>query len=91
MTIDVEVTIEEFYKVPRATMGKYAGVLKVEAPKAGNRCQKFCFVYTGVISIIYKDYGGRGICQLPHVLKSMLDMVVKEAVQERTKEVLCDK
>ena len=91
MTVDVEVEVEEFYKVPRATIGKYAGVLRVTVPKADNRCQKFCFVYTGVISIVYKDYGGVGICQVPHVLKSILDMAVKQAVQERTEEVLCAK
>lgn len=89
MTFDVEVTVEEFYKVSRATMGKYAGVLRVTVPQAEDRCQKFCFVYTGVISIVYKDYGGVGICQVPHVLKSILDMAVKEAVQGHTKEVFC--
>jgi hypothetical protein len=88
MTVDVEVTVEKFHKIPRATMGKYGGVLKVTVPKAGGRSQKFYFVYTGVISIVYKDYGGIGICQVPHVLKSILDMAVKNAVQERTGEVL---
>ena len=86
MTIQMEVTIEEFYKVSRATMGKYAGVIKVAVPQAGGRAQKFYFVYTGTISIIYKDYGGSGICQLPHVLKAILDMFVQEAVKEYTGE-----
>jgi len=86
--IQMKVTVEEFHKVPRATMGKYAGVIKVEVPQVGGRAQKFCFVYTGVISIIYKDYGGSGICQVPHVLKAVLDMAVKKAVEEHTGEVL---
>jgi hypothetical protein len=88
MTFDVEVTVEEFYKVPRATMGKYAGVIRAVVPLAGNRAQKFYFVYTGVISIIYKDYGGSGICQVPHVLKAVLDMTVKQAVEKHVSEEL---
>ena len=88
MTFSFEVTVEEFHKIPRSTMGKYGGVLKVVAPQAEGRTQKFYFVHTGIISILYKDYGGIGICELPHVLKAILDMAVKAAVEEHTGEVL---
>ena len=88
MTIEMDITVEEFHKISRATMGKFGGVVKVTVPDAENRAQKFYFVYTGVISIIYKDYGGSGICQFPHVLKAVLDMAVKSAVREHMGKVV---
>ena len=89
MKAKIIIDVEEFYKIPRSTMGKFGGVLKVTAPDADGRSQKFIFVYTGVISIIYKDYGrekNTGICHIPHVLKALLDKVVQNSVENFIKK-----